>query len=183
MRSILPVTGLRLTWQSNTLMKIDTRGTARSPRSSSFGGTALVMRLTRPSAGAHHDPVADRRHPLRIAEEIDAPERRHGGEPAERRPQPEQEQADQREQADERQALAVDRRQLGANGGENGHAQSITPRRRHGQWAARSPARRTHGQRRSTVGGLRLGATASSPTSSSFSRAASASRWRFHMLA
>ena len=35
----------------------------------------------------------------------------------------------------------------------------------------------------STVGGLRLGATTSSSTSASFSRAASASRWRFHMLA
>ena len=52
MRSILPVTGLRFTWQSNTLMKIDTRGSGRSPSSSSFGGTALPMRLTRPSAGA-----------------------------------------------------------------------------------------------------------------------------------
>jgi len=44
-------TGLRFTWQSNTLMKIETRGSGRSPSSRSFGGTALVMRLTRPSAG------------------------------------------------------------------------------------------------------------------------------------
>jgi uncharacterized membrane protein YgcG len=35
----------------------------------------------------------------------------------------------------------------------------------------------------STTGGLRLGATSSSSTCASFSRAASASRWRFHMLA
>ena len=39
-------------WQSNTLMKIDTRGIGRSPRLSSGGGTALMIRLTRPSAGA-----------------------------------------------------------------------------------------------------------------------------------
>jgi len=52
MRSIRPDTGLRFTWQSNTLMKIETRGTGRSPSASSTGGTALAMRLTRPSAGA-----------------------------------------------------------------------------------------------------------------------------------
>src|ERR1700730_4599087 len=36
--------------------------------------------------GSHQDPVADRRHPHRVAEEIDAPERRQRGEPTERRP-------------------------------------------------------------------------------------------------
>ncbi len=46
-----PVTGLRFTWQSNTLMKIEMRGSGRSPSPSSGGGTALVIRLTRPSAG------------------------------------------------------------------------------------------------------------------------------------
>ena len=51
MCSMRPVTGLRFTWQSNTLMKIDTRGSGCSPSPSSFGGTALTMRLTRPSAG------------------------------------------------------------------------------------------------------------------------------------
>ena len=46
-----PLTGLRFTWQSNTLMKIETRGSGRSPRPSSIGGTALMILLTRPSAG------------------------------------------------------------------------------------------------------------------------------------
>src|ERR1051325_1402513 len=52
MRSIRPLTGLRFTWQSNTLMKIETRVSGFTPRPSSAGGTALMMRLTRPSAGA-----------------------------------------------------------------------------------------------------------------------------------
>src|SRR3977135_4127953 len=117
MRSILPVTGLRFTWQSNTLMKMDTRGSGRSPSSRSLGGTALVMRLTPPSAGDTTIPPTTGRTPCGIAKKIDAPKRRHGAEPAQRRPQPEQEQADQREDADERQALTVDRRQLGADGG------------------------------------------------------------------
>ena len=52
MRSTRPLIGLRLMWQSNTLMKIETRGSGRSPSSSSFGGTALTTWLTRPSAGA-----------------------------------------------------------------------------------------------------------------------------------
>ena len=51
MRSMRPLTGLRLMWQSNTLMKMETRGSGRSPSSSSFGGTALTIWLTRPSAG------------------------------------------------------------------------------------------------------------------------------------
>jgi hypothetical protein len=53
MRSMRPLAGLRFTWQSNTLMKMETRGTGRSPMldPNSRGGTALVTRLTRPSAG------------------------------------------------------------------------------------------------------------------------------------
>src|SRR5262245_19267681 len=52
MRSMRPLTGLRFTWQLNTLMKIDTRGSGAVPRPSSAGGTALTTRLTIPSAGA-----------------------------------------------------------------------------------------------------------------------------------
>jgi hypothetical protein len=44
--------GLLFTWQSNTLMKIDTRVSGFSPSPSSGAGTILAMRLTRPSAGA-----------------------------------------------------------------------------------------------------------------------------------
>ena len=47
-----PATGLRFTWQLNTLMKIDTRGSGRSPRPSSCGGAALTTAEMRPSAGA-----------------------------------------------------------------------------------------------------------------------------------
>ena len=38
-------------WQSNTLMKIETRSIGLSPRPSSCGGGAVVIWLTRPSAG------------------------------------------------------------------------------------------------------------------------------------
>src|SRR5262245_5541783 len=43
-------------WQLNTFMKIETRGSARSPRLSSAGGTAWMILLTRPSAGATTSP-------------------------------------------------------------------------------------------------------------------------------
>ena len=45
MRSIRPATGLRFTWQLNTLMKIEMRGSGRSPSPSSAGGTAFVSTL------------------------------------------------------------------------------------------------------------------------------------------
>ena len=48
---IRPVTGERFTWQSNTFMKTEMRVIGSGGRSSSAGGTAVVMRLTRPSAG------------------------------------------------------------------------------------------------------------------------------------
>ena len=51
-----PATGLRFTWQSNTLMKIEMRGSGLSPRPSSRGGTAVVIWLMRPSAGATTRP-------------------------------------------------------------------------------------------------------------------------------
>ena len=52
MRSIRPVAGLRLTWQLNTLMKIEMRGSGPSPRPSSAGGITSVTIDTLPSAGA-----------------------------------------------------------------------------------------------------------------------------------
>ena len=52
MRSMRPAAGLRFTWQLNTLMKIDTRGSGASPRPSSAGGSTCVTIEMRPSAGA-----------------------------------------------------------------------------------------------------------------------------------
>ncbi len=46
-----PATGLRFTWQSNTLMKTEMRGSGFSPNASSGGGITLATRMTRPSAG------------------------------------------------------------------------------------------------------------------------------------
>ena len=43
-------------WQSNTLMKIDTRGNCFSLKPISTGGTASTIWLTRPSAGATMSP-------------------------------------------------------------------------------------------------------------------------------
>ncbi len=70
----------------------------------------------------HHDAVAHRRDPLRIAEEIGAPERRKRRQPAERRPQPQQNEAAERKAADEGIALRVDRRELRADRVDDGHA-------------------------------------------------------------
>ncbi len=47
----MPLTGLRFTCTSKTLMKIETRGRGVSPRSSSGGGTADVICEIIPSAG------------------------------------------------------------------------------------------------------------------------------------
>src|SRR5580700_9463796 len=46
-----PWTGARLTWQSKTDMKIDTRCNGAMPRPSSGGGAAKPAKLTTPSAG------------------------------------------------------------------------------------------------------------------------------------
>src|SRR3984893_15639272 len=56
MRSIRPATGLRFTWQLNTLMKIEIRGNGLSPRPSSAGGSTGVTIEIRPSAGATTRP-------------------------------------------------------------------------------------------------------------------------------
>jgi hypothetical protein len=52
MRSIRPATGLRFTWQLNTLMKIEMRGSGRRRARVRPAGTCIDHRLTRPSAGA-----------------------------------------------------------------------------------------------------------------------------------
>jgi hypothetical protein len=61
-------------------------------------------------------------NPRRIAEEIRAPERRDDREPAERRPQPQQHQRNERESADEGIALRMNRRKLRADRADDGHA-------------------------------------------------------------
>src|SRR5262249_45094504 len=91
----------------------------------------------------------------------------------ERGPQPEQQQAHHGEDADERQALAVDRRQLGADGGENRHDYSAASARSTGGPESSLSIGRSAS---SPAGGLRVGAAASSSPSASFSRAAAASR-------
>src|SRR3569623_2135521 len=70
----------------------------------------------RPVGRSDDEAVAHRRHPRRVAEEIDAPQRQHGPEPAERRPDPEQQQGHEREGANEGIALRRDRRALLAGG-------------------------------------------------------------------
>ena len=56
MRSTLPAIGLRFTWQLNTLMNTEMRGSGRSPSPSSAGGSAMVIIETRPSAGDTTSP-------------------------------------------------------------------------------------------------------------------------------
>ncbi len=51
-----PLTGMRFTWQSKTFMKTETRVIGSGGSSSSAGGTAVVIRLTRPSAGETTSP-------------------------------------------------------------------------------------------------------------------------------
>ena len=43
-------------WQSNTLMKMETRSIGAAPRPSSCGSAIVVIWLTRPSAGATTRP-------------------------------------------------------------------------------------------------------------------------------
>src|SRR5262249_19357933 len=133
-----------------------------------------------PVGGSNDDAIALRRHARGVAKKIGAPERCQEAKPAEWRPQPEQQQAHHREGSDEAQTLAVDRRPLGAEGGKNPHAHSAAPAPSTG---GRARALSVVSEGSSSVGGLRLGAMTSSSTSASFSRAAAASRCRFHMLA
>src|SRR5260221_14192336 len=99
-------------------MKIDTRGSGRSPNSSSFGGTASATRLTRPSAGATRSPSrsgvtrAGSRKKYAHQSVATNPNQPSGG----------HSQNNSRLTSagdNEAQALAVDRRQLGADGGKN----------------------------------------------------------------
>src|SRR5262245_43783559 len=128
--------------------------------------------------GCHHQALARRSYPIGIAEEQRTPDRHHSADPAERRPQPEQDQAHKRKDADERQPFAMDRNDLASDRRDNRHAYSAASLRCIGLGTGVSSAVIS-----STEGGLRFGASGSSPISASFSRAASASHWRFHMLA
>ena len=87
--------------------------------------------------------------------------------------------AGERESADERIAFRCDRRDLCANRIVDRHALSYSAASAGASIGATAAAEMTS----STGGGLRLGATSSSATRASFSRASSASRWRVHMLA
>src|SRR5262249_35139319 len=71
--------------------------------------------------GRDQKAVSLRRHPLRIAEEIGAPQRRDHRQPAERRPQPQENESYERESADERIALRMDRRELRTDRVDDGH--------------------------------------------------------------
>ena len=118
----------------------------------------------------HHDALARRRHPLRIAEEIGAPERRQRRQPAERRPQPKQNQADERDRRRRRDS-PPDGWARAASGWNRGRTLALFSSVGVGPGASASAGRSS-----STSGGLRLGATISSSTSARSSRAFSASR-------
>jgi len=100
MRSIRPATGLRFTWQSNTLNEDGNARQRPLASSSSFGGTALARRLTgrRP---AHDDAVAHRRMARRVRGRNRRTCRGHGAEPAERPATARTKEAYQRKAADE----------------------------------------------------------------------------------
>src|SRR5262249_46421189 len=72
-----------------------------------------------------HDALAHRRDADGIAEEQRAPDREHGPDPAQRRPDPEQDQACKRKAADEGIALRVDRGNLRADRIGDGHRYSL----------------------------------------------------------
>ena len=133
-----PVTGVRFTWQSNTLMKIETRGSGVVPSAELRRRHRIGDEADAAVGRRDHEPFGDRRHARRVAEEIRAPERQHRAEPAERRPQDEQHEARERKAADERIAFRVDRRELRADGVDDGHALLTFPSPRRGEGGARS---------------------------------------------
>src|ERR1700704_4363287 len=97
-RSIRPATGLRFTWQLNTLMKIETRGSGLLPNPRSAGGDTRVTTGITPPARA---PPAPRHHPHGMRENQPPPDGHQGPEPAQRRPDPEQDQTHKCKAADE----------------------------------------------------------------------------------
>src|SRR5262245_37666379 len=120
-----------------------------------------------------HQSFTHRRDAWRIAEEIRAPERRQCAEPSKWAPQPEQDQADQREGPDEWVSLGRDRNELSADRIVDRHAPSYSAASAGASSGAVAAALISS----STGGGLRLGALfSSSPARASFSRASSASR-------
>ena len=193
-----PASGLRFTWQLNTLMKMEMRGSGRSPSASSSGGTASVTRLTRPSAGATkmpsragvtrcgsrkkyaHHSVATCRASRAAATATTA-------------------RGDERKAADEGIAFRMDRRELRADRVDDGHAALIpSTEQRHSRPSMRERSECDVTPRRSaagtdscvrhrdcaTVGRIAVGrGRFSSSTTARISRAICASRWRFHMLA
>ena len=66
--------GARFTWQSKTFMKIETRRAGLLAEAElDAAATTSATAATRPSAGLTIEVGIDRRDPLGIAEEIDAP--------------------------------------------------------------------------------------------------------------
>ncbi len=192
-----PATGERFTWQSNTFMKTEIRVIGSCGRSSSTGGTAVVMRLTRPSAGDTTRPSRSRGHAGRIAEEIAHPDGEDSANPEQRRPQAaEQNRRHQRDQ-DEDVAFLVDRNHDAADRVENVAHDVVWPFCDEGGWQGRRlpssgarPAGIPGNDREVANARFRpqiAGASSSLRSSSSVrlrvSRAFSASRWRFHMAA
>src|SRR5271165_5365104 len=77
-----------------------------------------------------HEIGADRRHARGIAEEIGAPKRGDQPQPAERIPQPPENQGDDREACDEEVALRMDRRESAAEGVDDAHGWELDGMRR-----------------------------------------------------
>lgn len=76
--------------------------------------------------GRHHKAVADRGHPLRITEEIGAPQSGEQAKPAQRAPQPMQQHRANGKGRNENIALRMDRRDLAANGLQHIHQGNLT---------------------------------------------------------
>ena len=120
-----PVIGARFTCTSKTLMKMETRCSGSAPRPSSGGGRKKPMEQTTPSAGDDHEPLAQRREALRIAEEIDAPAGGDEADPAERRGDPMQQQGGDGEGGDEDIAFRMDRDERFADRFEDRHGKRL----------------------------------------------------------
>ena len=106
----------------------------RDPRQRRVGEPELSRRHAgddhrHPSIGRRdHEPLAHRHGAGRITEEVGAPRRQDGADPAERRPDPAHDEGDHREDRDERPALPVDGHELSANRRDDGHG-SMFPRK------------------------------------------------------
>ena len=117
MRSIRPATGLRFTWTVEHAHE-DRDARQRPVAEAELGGRQRMRDHATPGRRPAPPPAPSTHGVTRggIAEEQRAPDGEHGADPAERRPEPEQNEARQRKAADERIALGMDRRDLRADG-------------------------------------------------------------------